>query len=103
MVRLPGPSLRPWPKARASHRRSCGHERRQAPAWMKFRAGDLEFNANVAESSEAPSPQTGDLLRALTIQFRAQKISMHQQALEQAQQRAAGGLFSLTDANEPEL
>jgi hypothetical protein len=70
---------------------------------MKFRAGDLEFNANVAESSEAPSPQTGDLLRALTIQFRAQKISMHEQALEQAQQRQSGGLFSLTDANEPEL
>ena len=70
---------------------------------MKFRAGELEFNANVAESSEAPSPQTGDPLRALTIQFRAQKISMHEQALEQAQQRAAGGLFSLTEANELEL
>jgi hypothetical protein len=70
---------------------------------MKFRAGELEFNANVADSSEAPSPQTGDLLRSLTIQFRAQKIPMHEQALEEAQQRQSGGLFSLTDTNEPEM
>jgi hypothetical protein len=70
---------------------------------VKFRAGGLEFNANVAESSETPSPQTGDLLRSLTIQFRAQKITMHEQALEEAQQRQSGGLFSLSEVtNEPE-
>ena len=70
---------------------------------MKFRAGELEFSATVAESSEAPSPQTGDLLRSLTIQFRAQKITMHEQALEEAQRRQSGGLISLNDAtNEPE-
>ena len=51
---------------------------------MKFRAGELEFNASVADASEAPSPQTGDLLRSLTIQFRAQKITMHEQALVEA-------------------
>ncbi len=70
---------------------------------MKFRAGELEFNANVADSSEAPSSQTGDLLRSLTIQFRAQKIPMHEQALEEAERRQSGGLFSLTDTNEPEM
>jgi hypothetical protein len=70
---------------------------------MKFKAGELEFNANVAESSEAPSPQTGDTLRSLTIQFRAQKITMHEQALVAAGQRQSGGLFSLNDStNEPE-
>jgi hypothetical protein len=71
---------------------------------VKFRAGELEFNANVAQSSEAPSPQTGDLLRSLTIQFRAQKITMHEQALVEAEQRQSGGLYSLSDAtNEPEM
>ncbi len=70
---------------------------------VKFRAGELEFNANVAESSESPSAQTGDLLRSLTIQFRAQKIPMHEQALEEAELRQSGGLFSLTDTNEPEM
>ena len=70
---------------------------------MKFRAGELEFNATVAESSEAPSAQTGDVLRSLTIQFRAQKITMHEQALEEAQLRQSGGLISVNDAtNEPE-
>ena len=70
---------------------------------MKFRSGDLEFNANVAESGEAPSPQTGDPLRSLTIQFRAQKIAVHEQALAAAEERQTGGLFSLTDNDEPEL
>lgn len=70
---------------------------------MKFRAGDLEFNATVAESSQAPSPQTGDPLRSMTIQFRAQKAAVHEQALEAAAQRQAGGLFSLSDADEPEF
>lgn len=69
---------------------------------MKFRTDDLEFNANVSDSSEAPSPQTGDMLRSLTIQFRAQKAAVHEQALEAAQARQSGGLFSLTDANEPD-
>jgi hypothetical protein len=49
------------------------------------------------------SAQTGDSLRLLTIQFRAQKIPMHEQALAEAQLRQAGGLFSLTDANQPEM
>src|SRR5260370_15191993 len=70
---------------------------------MKFRAGELKCSANVAESSESPSAQTGDLLRSLTIQFRAQKIPMHEQALEEAERRQSGGLFSLTDTNEPEM
>lgn len=70
---------------------------------MKFRAGELEFNATVAEASEATSPQTGDLLRTLTIQFRAQKLPMHEQALVEAEQRRSGGLFSLGDANQPDL
>ncbi len=70
---------------------------------MKFRAGGLEFNANVAEASEAPSPQTGNPLRTLTIQFRAQKESIHEQALEQAHAHQNGGLFSLDDADQPVL
>jgi hypothetical protein len=70
---------------------------------VKFRAGDLEFNATVAESSESPSPQTGDPVRALTIQFRAQKIAMHEQAVLQAEQCQAGGLFSLSEGDTPEL
>src|SRR5712692_8084712 len=70
---------------------------------MKFRAGELEFNATVAEASESPSPQTGDPLRSLTIQFRAQKLPMHEQALVEAKQRRSGGLFSLGDADQPDL
>jgi hypothetical protein len=70
---------------------------------MRFRAGELEFNATVAEASESPSPQTGDPLRALTIQFRAQKVPMHEQALVEAAQRRSGGLFSLGAADQPEL
>jgi hypothetical protein len=69
---------------------------------MKFRAGELEFNATVADGSQAPSPQTGNILRSLTIQFRAQKIAMHEQALVEAQQRELGGVFSLDDSGEPE-
>jgi hypothetical protein len=70
---------------------------------MKFRAGALEFNATVAEASASLSPRTGEPLRAWTIQFRAQKAGMHEQALDEAQQRRAGGLFSLGDADQPDL
>jgi hypothetical protein len=70
---------------------------------VKFRAGGLEFHANVAEASELRSPQTGDVLQSLVIQFRAQKAEMHEQALEQAAQRQSGGLFSVGDADEPEV
>jgi hypothetical protein len=70
---------------------------------VKFKGAGLEFNATVAEASEWPSPQTGNPLRALTIQFRAQKIEMHEQALEEAQQRRSGGLFSVGDADQPDL
>jgi hypothetical protein len=70
---------------------------------MRFRAGELEFNASVAESSETSSPRTGDILRSLTIQFRAQKAAMHEQALAEARQRQAGGLFSLGEADRPEM
>ena len=70
---------------------------------LKFRAGELEFNATIAEASESPSPQTGDPLRTLTIQFRAQKEPMHELALVEAEQRRAGGLFSLAESGEPEL
>ena len=57
---------------------------------MRFKAGELEFNATVADASESPSPQTGDPLRVLTIQFRAQKVPMHEQALDEAQRRQSG-------------
>jgi hypothetical protein len=70
---------------------------------LKFRAGELEFNATIAEASEAPSPQRGDILRTLTIQFRAQKAAMHEQLLVEAEARRAGGVFSLSDAGEAEL
>jgi hypothetical protein len=70
---------------------------------MKFQAGNLEFNANVSEADESVSPQTGDTLRQLTIQFRAQKESIHEQALEQAHARQIGGLFSLDDTDRPVL
>ncbi|MCA1648191.1 MAG: hypothetical protein LC797_22935 [Chloroflexi bacterium] len=69
---------------------------------MKFKAGGLEFNATVADAGEAPSPQTGDPLRTLIIQFRAQKAAMHEQALNEAQQRQSGGLFSLGEADQPD-
>lgn len=70
---------------------------------MKFRAGDLEFSATVSESSDLVSPQSGAQLKALTIQFRAQKSGMHEQALDAAQARQSGGLFSLTESDTPEL
>src|SRR5438132_1207516 len=106
MARSPGRNSRPWPKARVSLLKSSGPSARTArerQTWMKFRAGGLEFNANVAEASEAPSPQTGEPLRSLTIQFRAQKESVHEQAVEQAQARQSGGLYSLDDADQPVL
>jgi len=70
---------------------------------MKFRAGGLEFNASVAEASQSPSPRTGEMMRSLTIQFRAQKAAMHEQALDEAEQRQMGGLFSLGEAGAPEV
>jgi hypothetical protein len=70
---------------------------------VKFRAAGLEFNATVAEASEWASPQTGNPLRTLTIQFRAQKTEMHELALEEARLRQSGGLFSLGDADQPDL
>lgn len=70
---------------------------------MKFRAGDLEFSATVAESSDVVSPQSGAQLKALTIQFRAQRSGMHEQALDAAQARQSGGLFSLSESDAPEL
>jgi hypothetical protein len=70
---------------------------------MKFRAGDFEFNATVAESSESPSPQTGDPLRSMTIQFRAQKAGMHEAAVTEALQRQSGGLYSLDEGDVPEV
>lgn len=69
---------------------------------MKFRAGDLEFNASVVESGETASTQTGNALQLLTIQFRAQKSGVHESAVTEALQRQSGGLFSLGDDNEPE-
>lgn len=69
---------------------------------MKFRAGDLEFNASVAESGETASSQTGNTLQLLTIQFRAQKAGMHEAAVTEALQRQSGGLFSLGDDDAPE-
>src|SRR6516165_4458258 len=70
---------------------------------MKFRAGDLEFNASVVESSQAVSAQTGNPLQLLTIQFRAQKAGMHEAAVAEALQRQSGGLFSLEEASSPEI
>ena len=70
---------------------------------VKFRAGELEVNATIAESSEARSPQTGNVLRSLTIQFRAQKAGMHEAAVTQALERQSGGLYSVGDADQPEM
>ena len=70
---------------------------------MKFRAGDLEFNASVVESGQSASPQTGNTLQLLTIQFRAQKAGVHEAAVTEALQRQSGGLYSLDEANEPEM
>jgi hypothetical protein len=70
---------------------------------VRFRAGDLEFNASVVESSQSPSPQTGDPLRSMTIQFRAQKAGMHEAAVAEALQRQSGGLYSAGDLDQPEL
>jgi len=39
----------------------------------------------------------------MTIQFRAQKVTVHEQALDEAQRRLSGGLFSLGEDNELEL
>jgi hypothetical protein len=70
---------------------------------MKFKAGDLEFNASVVESSQSTSPQTGNPLQQMTISFRAQKAGMHEAAVTEALQRQSGGLFSLDDSNQPDL
>ncbi|MBV8715991.1 MAG: hypothetical protein JO020_33555 [Chloroflexi bacterium] len=70
---------------------------------MKFRSGDLEFNASVAETGETRSPQTGNTLQVLTIQFRAQKAGVHEAAVSEALQRQLGGLYSLGEDDAPEL
>jgi hypothetical protein len=70
---------------------------------VKFRSGDLEFNASVVESSQTASAQTGNPLQLLTIQFRAQKAGMHESAVTEALQRQSGGLFSVGDGDQPEL
>jgi hypothetical protein len=70
---------------------------------MKFRAGDLEFTASVVESGQSASPQTGNTLQLLTIQFRAQKSGVHESAVTQALERQTGGLYSLDDAEQPEM
>jgi hypothetical protein len=64
---------------------------------MKFRAGDLEFNASVVESGQSVSSQTGNPLQLLTIQFRAQKAGMHEAAVTEALQRQSGGLYSIEE------
>ena len=69
---------------------------------MKFRAGELEFNASVVESSQQPSPQTGNPLQLMTIQFRAQKEGVHEAAVTEALQRQSGGLYSLDESDTPE-
>src|SRR3954468_1768565 len=67
---------------------------------MRFQAGELSFTASVAEVDTTTSAQTGNEVRALTIQFRAPKQAMHEQALDAIRERAHGGLFSLSDAGE---
>jgi hypothetical protein len=69
---------------------------------MRFKVGDLTFSASVADVSQRASAQTGAQLRTLTIQFRAPKQELHEQLLVETQQRTRGGVFSLTDAGEPE-
>jgi hypothetical protein len=70
---------------------------------MKFRAGDLEFNASVVESAQSVSAQTGNALQLLTIQFRAQKAGVHEAAVTEALQRQSGGLYSLGEADQPDI
>jgi hypothetical protein len=69
---------------------------------VKFQAGDLEFNASVVESSQSASPQTGNALQLMTIQFRAQKEGVHEAAVTQALERQSGGLYSLDESGQPE-
>jgi hypothetical protein len=70
---------------------------------VKFRAGDLEFNASVVESNQQPSPQTGNSLQLMTIQFRAQKEAVHEAAVTEALARQSGGLYSLDETDQPEI
>jgi hypothetical protein len=70
---------------------------------VKFRSGELEFNASVVESSQQPSPQTGNPLQLMTIQFRAQKEGVHEAAVTEALQRQSGGLYSLDESDTPEV
>jgi hypothetical protein len=69
---------------------------------VKFRAGDLEFNASVVEAGQLASPQTGNTLQVMTIQFRAQKEGVHEAAVTEAFERQSGGLYSLDESDEPE-
>jgi len=55
---------------------------------VRFRIGEVELTASVAEVAE----------RALTIQFRAPKIELHEQLLDAARRRAA--VLSLEDNRE---
>ena len=70
---------------------------------MKFRAGNLEFNASVVDSDQLASPRTGNMLQVLTIQFRAQKAGVHEAAVTEALQRQSGGLYSLGEADQPDI
>ena len=70
---------------------------------MKFRAGDLEFNASVVESAQSVSAQTGNPLQLLTIQFRAQKAGVHEAAVAEALQRQSGGLYSLAEDEQLDI
>jgi hypothetical protein len=70
---------------------------------VKFRAGDLEFNASVVESSQSTSPQTGNPLQEMTIQFRAQKEGVHEAAVTEALERQSGGLYSMDESEQLEI
>jgi hypothetical protein len=70
---------------------------------VKFRSGELEFNASVVESSQSASSQTGNPLQLMTIQFRAQKAGVHEAAVTEALQRQSGGLYSLDESDQPEM
>jgi hypothetical protein len=69
---------------------------------MRFRTGELTFTASIVDAGQLTSPQTGAPLRAFTIQFRVPKPDQHALLVEAAQQRSRGGLFSLTDDDEPD-
>jgi hypothetical protein len=55
---------------------------------VRFQIGEVNFTASIAEAAE----------RAITIQFRAPKLEMHEQLLQAAHQRA--NVLSLDDDKE---